>query len=381
MAAAGESTHRVSIRLLKLTNFRSYSNFHREFSSGIVVITGNNGVGKTNLLEAISLLSPGRGLRRATLSSIESEGKSAGFSVYAELDGPEGEFSIGTGTAANTDSSEAGRKVRINGSTARSSTDLLDWLRIVWMTPAMDRLFTGPGSDRRRFLDRMVLAIDPGHGKRTIAYEKAMRNRNRLISENIRDESWFAAIEQEMAESGVAISVARDEFIRVLQAEIDQQDVDSLFPGASLSLSRTLESEAGSQSALDLETAFARRLADNRNHDRAAGRTLIGPHRSDLEVRHVPKDMPAGLCSTGEQKALLTGLVLAHARITTKISGLAPILLLDEIAAHLDPGRRAALFNILENMGCQVFMTGTERSPFSELEGRADFVLLANGGR
>ncbi len=373
----GTASH-VSFRTLKLNNFRSYGSFRLDLAPGIVVITGENGAGKTNLLEALSLFSPGRGLRRARLSAMEREGSSGGFSVFAELEGPEGEFSIGTGTVSENGAGEASRKIRINGSPAKSSNDLLEWLRVVWLTPAMDGLFTGPASDRRRFVDRMVHAIDPGHAQRTVAYEKAMRNRNRLLTDSIRDEAWFDAIEHEMCESGVAIAAARMEFLSVMQAELDRQDEDSLFPRALLALEGSLEAQAGSTPSVELEAAFGKTLREGRHRDRAAGRTLDGPHRSDLLVRHGPKDMAAALCSTGEQKALLTGLVLSHARLTTRLSGMAPILLLDEIAAHLDPGRRAALFDLIEEMDCQAFMTGTEPAPFSALQGRASFIRIGD---
>ncbi|RUU51618.1 DNA replication/repair protein RecF, partial [Mesorhizobium sp. M2C.T.Ca.TU.002.02.1.1] len=239
--------------------------------------------------------------------------------------------------------------------------------------------FPGPAGDRRRFLDRLVLAIDPGHGQRALDYEKAMRGRNRLLTEGSRDGAWFEAIETQMAETGVAIAAARAELVRLLAAMIDRLPGSGPFPQADISLAGDLESEVAVAPAVDVEERFRRALANGRERDRAAGRTLDGPHRSDLLVRHRPKSMPAELCSTGEQKALLVGIVLSHARLTGEMSGLTPILLLDEIAAHLDAGRRAALFSILEELNCQAFMTGTDAALFSSLAGRAQFLTVDHG--
>jgi DNA replication and repair protein RecF len=243
----------------------------------------------------------------------------------------------------------------------------------------MDALFTGPAGDRRRFLDRLVLAIDAGHGQRALDYEKAMRGRNRLLGEGSRNDAWFEAIETQMAETGVAIAAARVELARLLAAMIERLPNESPFPQADLELSGELEAQIGSAAAVDVEERFRRQLASGRDRDRAAGRTLEGPHRSDLVVRHKPKAMPAELCSTGEQKALLVGIILSHARLTGEMSGMRPILLLDEIAAHLDGGRRAALFSILEELNCQVFMTGTEPALFASLKGRAQFLSVDHG--
>ncbi|TIT04685.1 MAG: DNA replication/repair protein RecF, partial [Mesorhizobium sp.] len=255
----------------------------------------------------------------------------------------------------------------------------LEWLRVVWLTPAMGGLFPGPAADRRRFLDRLVLAIDPGHGQRALDYEKAMRGRNRLLTEGSRDGAWFDAIETQMAETGVAIAAARAELVRLLAAMIDRLPGSGPFPQADISLAGDLESALGSAPAVDVEERYRAALANGRERDRAAGRTLDGPHRSDLVVRHRPKSTPAELCSTGEQKALLVGIVLSHARLTGEMSGLTPILLLDEIAAHLDAGRRAALFSILEELNCQAFMTGTDAALFSSLAGRAQFLTVDHG--
>ncbi|MEO3386620.1 DNA replication/repair protein RecF [Mesorhizobium sp. CAU 1741] len=366
---------------LLLTDFRNYASLALDFAPGAVVLTGDNGAGKTNLLEAISFFSPGRGLRRAAHEDVARAGAQGGFAVHGRVEGAFGEVEIGTGTLFDRAMAGegSGRKVRINGATARSADDMLEWLRVIWLVPAMDSLFTGPTAERRRFIDRLVLAIDPTHGRRALDYEKAMRGRNRLLAEQARDDAWFEAIEVQMAETGTAIAAARVEIVRLLSAMVERLPDDSPFPKADIALAGTLEEALGAQAAVDVEEGFRRALADNRYRDRAAGRTLEGPHRSDLLVRHRPKDMQAALCSTGEQKALLTGLVLSHARLVTELSGAAPILLLDEIAAHLDAGRRAALFSILDDLNCQAFMTGTDASLFSSLEGRAQFFSVSGG--
>jgi len=367
------------ISKLTLTNFRNYAALTVDLAPGAVVFSGDNGAGKTNLLEAISLLTPGRGLRRAPYADVAREGGDGGFALHARLDGPDGPVEIGTGISGGDSAGEGGRRVRINGAPARSAEDMLEWLRVVWLTPAMDALFTGPAADRRRFLDRLVLAIDPGHGQRALDYEKAMRGRNRLLTEGSRDDRWFDAIETQMAETGVAIAAARAEMVRLLAAMIDRLPATGPFPQADIGLSGELEAEIAIAPAVDVEERFRRTLVEGRDRDRAAGRTLEGPHRSDLVVRHRPKAMPAELCSTGEQKALLVGIVLSHARLTGEMSGMTPILLLDEIAAHLDAGRRAALFSILEELNCQAFMTGTDEALFSSLEGRAQFLTVDHG--
>ncbi|OIS93102.1 DNA replication/repair protein RecF [Brucella cytisi] len=366
----------VSIRRLKLVNFRNYAELSLPLGPGHVVLTGENGSGKTNLIEAISFLSPGRGLRRAAYDDVARTNSLDGFAIHAALDCMiYGEAEIGTGTAGG---GEGGRKVRING-IAGSGDDMLDYARILWVVPSMDGLFTGGASDRRRFLDRMVLAIDTAHGKRVLDYEKAMRSRNRLLNDGNNDDQWLDAIESQMAELGTAIAAARAEAMRLIAAMIERLPAEGPFPKADCFLEGALEQRINVEAALDLEEDFRRTLRDGRARDRAAGRTLDGPHRTDLIVQHRPKAMPAALCSTGEQKALLIGLVLAHARLTAELSGMAPILLLDEIAAHLDTGRRAALFGILDELGGQAFMTGTDRALFEALEGEAQFFNVSAG--
>jgi DNA replication and repair protein RecF len=370
---------RVHLRRLSLINFRNYRVLSVDLEPGAIVLTGENGAGKTNLLEAVSLFSPGRGLRRASYGEIASDGTQDGFAVHAAVDGPQGDCEIGTGTIGQPGGPEGGRRVRINGATAKSADAMLEWMRVVWLTPAMDTLFTGPAGDRRRFLDRLVLAIDPAHGKRALDYEKAMRGRNRLLQEERSDGKWLDAIETEMAETGIAIAAARAELVTLLREMIERLPSDGPFPKSDIAIAGPIEEMAGQMAAVDLEEQLKKALREGRSRDRAAGRTLEGPHRSDLIVRHRPKDMPAALCSTGEQKALLVGLILAHARLTGELAGMAPILLLDEIAAHLDQQRRRALFAILEDLNCQAFMTGTERPLFSALEGKAQFLTVAGG--
>jgi DNA replication and repair protein RecF len=369
---------RVAVRRLLLSHFRNYSSLSRALSPAHVVLTGENGSGKTNLLEAVSFLSPGRGLRRAAYTDVMQSGAADGFAIHASLESAAyGEVEIGTGLAGNAIGDSA-RKVRINGAQAASADALLDYSRIIWVAPAMDGLFTGPAGDRRRFLDRMVLAIDTAHGKRVLDYEKAMRSRNRLLTEERSDAGWLDAIEAQMAELGTAIAAARAELMHLIAAMIERLPEGS-FPKSECSLEGALEERIAGMAAVDLEEDFRRALRDGRSRDRAAGRTLDGPHRTDLIVRHRPKAMPAALCSTGEQKALLIGLVLAHARLTGELTGMAPILLLDEIAAHLDEGRRAALFGIIDDLGSQAFMTGTDRALFDALGDRAQFFTVSGG--
>ena len=377
----GRSGRPVHIEKLSLTDFRNYASLSLELAPGQVVLTGENGAGKTNLLEAVSFLSPGRGLRRAAYADVARGGAQSGFAIHARVQGEFGLTEIGTGTSAlpGQASPEGGRKVRIEGETARSADELLEHLRVTWLTPSMDALFTGPAGDRRRFLDRLVLAIDPHHGQRTLDYEKAMRGRNRLLTEDSRDGVYFDAIEAQMAETGTAIAAARRELVGLLTAMIARLPGDGPFPQATIALEGRLESSIGALAAVDAEEAYRVALSEGRWRDRAAGRTLEGPHLSDLVVRHAPKDMPAELCSTGEQKALLIGIVLSHARLTGEIAGLTPILLLDEVAAHLDAGRRAALFGILSELGCQAFMTGTEPELFSSIRDSAQFLTVSQG--
>ena len=373
------------ITTLKLDHFRNYDSLRLLCDHRHVVLTGENGSGKTNLLEAISFLSPGRGLRRTSYDQVaRADGldspRSGTWAVHAELETPAGELTIGTGLQRGPNGVDGQRRISINGAPKRTSDDLLERLRVVWLVPAMDGLFTGPASDRRRFLDRLVLAIDPGHGRRVNDYERAMRSRNKLLDENRIDDSWLGGIEAQLAEQGSAIAFARTELVGLL-SENAASDEASPFPTARLLLEGALEEEIarGEGSAADVEDGFRARLAAGRYRDRAAGRTLEGPHRSNLAVIHAPKNMAAALCSTGEQKALLTGLVLAHAKLVAKLSGIPPVLLLDECAAHLDAQRRAALFDLIDTIGCQAWMTGTEAPLFEALGDRAQYFTVDDG--
>ena len=370
---------RLFVSGLKLQDFRNYTHASLRFKPRHVVFTGENGAGKTNLLEAVSLLSPGRGMRRANYADMARAGSDNGFAVHADLQTPDGEVSLGTGNGADGGGIEATRRMRVNGAPAKGADAFLEYLRVVWITPQMDGLFSGPSADRRRFLDRLVLAIDPAHGARVLDYEKSMRARNRLFDEGREDARWLDAIEAQMAELGVAIAAARVELARLLNDMMRLLPQESPFPQAGLTLEGTLEEKLAASSAVELEEVCRFSLRASRHLDRAAGRALEGPHRSDLLARHLPKQMDAALSSTGEQKALLIGIILSHARLVAKITGAPPLLLLDEIAAHLDQGRRAALFAIIDDIGAQALMTGTERALFAGLGQRAQFFTVAHG--
>lgn len=373
-------TGKVFLSRLKIADFRNYGHASLELDARHVVLTGDNGSGKTNLLEAVSFLSPGRGMRRAVLPDVTRVGATGGFSIFADVHGMDGEVSIGTGIEGDGES--ASRRLRLNGTSAKSVDELTDHLRVLWLTPAMDGLFTGPAADRRRFLDRLVLSLDPAHGRRASDFERAMRSRNRLLSEGRFDPAWLGGIEAQMAELGVAMAMARQEMLGLLDALVAPLSEDvrgqTPFPRARVELSGFMDGNLV-RPAVDIEDEYAATLRETRHRDAAAGRTLEGPHRSDLLVRHAEKDMDAARCSTGEQKALLVGLVLAHARLTANMTGHAPVLLLDEIAAHLDEGRRAALFDLVHALGGQSFMTGTDAAMFSAMGERALFLTVANG--
>jgi len=365
---------------LILSDFRGYAGLDLCVDARLVALAGENGAGKTNVLEALSLFTPGRGLRRAELADMARIGGGGGFAVSVTLDAAAGDTRLGTGIEPPAAAGVAGRACRIDGERAASPAAFAEHLRVVWLTPALDGLFAGPAGDRRRFLDRLVLAVDAGHGARINAFERALRNRNRLLEEETPNGSWLSAVEREVAELGVAVSAARRETVdRLAALAAVTRDDSSPFPWAVLSLEGEIESLAGTVAALDVEDHFRRLLHEGRARDRAAGRTLAGPQASDLAVRHGPKDVPAMRCSTGEQKALLVGLVFAHARLVAAMSGIAPLVLLDEIAAHLDPCRRAALFEALDGLGGQVWMTGADPGLFAELDDSARTFLVAPG--
>lgn len=372
----------ISIERLALTDFRNYAAVAFEVRAGPVVLTGPNGAGKTNLLEAISLLAPGQGLRRTPYDELARKDGGGGWAVAARVHGRQGTADLGTGLVENAGGERAGRAVRIDGRPARGSGALARHLDLLWLTPAMDGLFTGPASERRRFLDRLVLCFDEAYGARVNRFELAMRNRNRLLAEGVRDAARFEGFEIIMAETGVAIAAARREAVRALCCVIaeNRAEIETAFPWANVAVPGTLEKDLEDRAALDVEEAYLATLAQGRERDRAAGRTLEGPHRSDFVVVHGPKDRPAGACSTGEQKAILIGLVLAHAELLARRhGGTAPILLLDEVAAHLDETRRSALFGELLRLGAQAWMTGTDQRAFEPLEGAAEFWHVEDG--
>lgn len=369
------------VERIQVTNFRNYDAARLVTGPEPVVLTGPNGSGKTNLLEAVSLLTSGQGLRRAPYPELARVG-SGGWAVAARIHGPNGPADVGTGLKPDG-GTRSGRIVRIDGEEHSGSGVLADMLDIFWLTPAMDGLFTGPASERRRFLDRLIPCFDPGYRARLGQFERAMQQRNRLLAEDVREPSRFHGFEQVMAETGVAIAAARIHAIAEITSAIDMRRREaghSAFPWAELALTGRLETELSAYAAVDVEDTYASTLQQTRERDRAAGRTLDGPHRSDLIVGHGPKQMPASVCSTGEQKALLVGLILAHAELVRRHSnGVPPILLLDEIAAHLDPLRRAALFDEIAALGSQAWMTGTDLEAFSALAGRAQFHHIQDG--
>ena len=357
-----------------LRDFRSYIDQAVEVGSGPVVVTGENGAGKTNLLEAISLLSPGRGLRGVGISELARTHGPGTWAVAATVESGGG-VEIGTGTTATA---RERRQVRVNATNVAVAT-LGDWLSILWLTPAMDRLFAEGATGRRRFLDRLTLALHPGHASHAARYEAAMRARNRLLGDDLpADPAWLSALERKMAEHGVAVAAARRDTVTAL-AERLALAPESLFARARAKLDGWAEDALERAEEAEVENRFAAELARLRGADAAAGRATLGPHRSDLTVVHAGKDMPAERCSTGEQKALLLGLILAHAELVGERRGRAPVLLLDEVAAHLDAGRRDALFERLVRMGAQVWMTGTDRSLFEGLQGQASFVAVDEG--
>ncbi len=365
---------------ITLTNFRSYAHAKLSVAPAPVVLSGVNGSGKTNLLEAISLLSPGRGLRGARLDDLQRKapaetGQAGAFSgslwaVSATISHADGEHQIGTGlTATAQDGARAARTLRLNGAQAASG-DISELFPMLWLTPALDRLFMEGAGDRRRFLDRLVFGLDPGHARRVARYERAMAERLKLLRDGVRDPSWLDGIESQMAELGAEIASARSDTAARLNAELaDRGAREGAFPCAHLSI-------GGGADAPSLLPA----LAASRARDAESGRTAFGPHTDDLRVRHTQKRADARDCSTGEQKSLLVSIVLANAWLQKKRrGGIAPLLLLDEIAAHLDETRRAALFEEILALNAQAWLTGTDKSLFAPLIGRAQFFSIAAG--
>jgi DNA replication and repair protein RecF len=387
-ALQADDARALGVSRLTLTNFRNYSFQRLDVGLGPVVLTGANGAGKTNILEALSLLTPGRGLRASPfieLAHSSATGPAHQWGVAAETISPSGPVNLGT-SWTNPDHAAghpSGRQVQVDGSLQKSSGMLGNYLRSIWLTPAMDRLFTGPASDRRRFLDRLTMSFDPGHGYQVQTFDKLMRERNRLLDQGHRSGSWLDGIEHPMAEAAAAIAAARRAAIDALSPLLAASGAASRgghFPWVEIALNGDLEDSVAASSAIEAEENYRTHLAAMRERDGAAGRTLDGPHRSDLEVTHGPKGLAAHYCSTGEQKALLIGIVLAHARvIRAAFQGYCPVLLLDEVTAHLDEHRRAGLFDEITTLGAQAWVTGTDMTLFEAFGSRAQYLTVKDG--
>ncbi len=361
------------LKSLNLQSFRSYAEAGlKDLSPGFIVLTGPNGAGKTNILEAVSLLSPGKGLRNADIDDIQKRDGSvpaaAPWVVSARAETVYGEVALGTGR----DPDKRRRIVRIKGETAKSQSDFADYISCLWLTPAMDRIFLEGSAGRRKFLDRMVFAFDPSHAGRLTRYDNALSQRSKLLKEERYDTSWIAGLEEQMAETGIAIAAARNDFTHKLQIACNRAGGGD-FPVADLALQGFVENRLEANPALQVEEDFKRQLKNAREQDAVMGGSAAGPHRSDLKVRYRDKNMDADQCSTGEQKALLIGMVNAHATLMKNERGSPPILLLDEIAAHLDESRRAKLFEKLASLGGQVWLTGTDDSLFSSISRGAKY--------
>ncbi len=373
----------LAVRQLRLTDFRNYRQFRLDCGLEPVVLVGANGAGKTNLLEALSFLAPGRGLRRARLDEVGhrvrgEDAPPATWAVAATLDTPDGRLAVGTGIEpAKTEGGLPRRAVRIDGQAAASQTALGLHIAAVWLTPQLDRLFLDGASERRRFLDRLVTALHPQHASDVGAYENAQRQRARLLGEGNRDPHWFIVLEDIMARHGVALAAARADTVHRLDAAA-RLGVGP-FPRASLAMAGEVDGWIAAMPALDAEDRLRAQLAANRFRDAEAGTTCCGPHRSDLAVRHLDLDLPAAEGSTGQQKAVLVSIALAHARLVALSRGRPPLLLLDEIAAHLDVERRVALFDEVVALGAQSWMTGTDAALFAPLGGRAQILRVADG--
>jgi len=378
---------RAWLSRLALTDFRNYARAELVADSRPLVLCGPNGAGKTNLLEAISFLAPGRGLRRARSGEIgrqapgPSEAAKSGWAVAATVITPEGERHVGTGREIAPQDAESDRKserraVKIDGTAARGRHSLSEVLAVVWLTPQMDSLLRDGPAPRRRFLDRLVYGFDPAHAGRVAAYEQSLRERARLLRTGRAEVAWLTALEDAMACHGVAIGAARRTLVARLSAACEERR--GAFPVPGLALDGEVEAWLEKGPALEVEDRLRDRLAAARGRDAETGGASIGPHRCDLAVRHLGRGTPAEMCSTGEQKALLVSIVLAHARLLTLERGSPPLLLLDEIAAHLDTARRAALYDEILALGIQAWMTGTEAAVFAPLGGAAQFVRVEN---
>ena len=369
----------MTVRRLTLTNFRNYHAASLAIDANTIVLVGPNGAGKTNLIEAISFLAPGRGLRCATLDEVAFIEGDGSWAVAAEIEGVLGLATLGTGIERPAEDGAAiQRKYKIDREPVASAAAFADHMRIVWLVPAMDMLFAGAPSERRRFFDRLVLAVDAEHASRVNALERSLRSRNRLLMEPRPDPHWLDAIEHETAELAVAVAGLRVETARRLELVLASRK-GSAFPSAEIALEGWMEQLIPAHPAVEIEERYRTVLRDNRGRDAAAGRTLDGPHLTDLKVIYAAKNIAAADTSTGEQKALLIGLVLAHARLIAEMTGRAPVLLLDEVVAHLDPARRDALHRELAQLGTQVWMTGADPALFAEIEHAAVIVEIKSG--
>jgi len=369
----------ASIRRLNLHNFRNYHAASLEADAPTIVLVGPNGAGKTNLIEAISFLAPGRGLRRATLNEVAFSEGDGSWAVAAEIEGALGLATLGTGIERPADDDVAiQRRCRIDREPVPSPAAFADHLRVVWLVPAMDTLFAGAPSERRRLLDRLALAVDAEHSSRVNALERSLRSRNRLLEDVRTDSHWLDAVEHETAELAVAVAGLRVETVRRLDGVLAKRK-DSPFPPVEIAIDGWLDALVPQHPAGEIEERYRAVLRDNRSRDAAAGRTLDGPHLSDLKVVYAAKSIPAAEASTGEQKALLIGLVLAHARLLREMTEAAPVLLLDEVLAHLDPARRAALYGELAELGAQAWMTGADPAIFREMQSPAEIVEVKSG--
>ncbi len=381
-AVTGAAPALLAVRQLRLTDFRNYRQLRLDCDSSPVVLVGDNGAGKTNLLEALSFLAPGRGLRRARLDEVgrkpRAEEPAPVWAVAATLDTSDGRLVVGTGIEpAKSEGGLPRRVVRIDGRPAASQTALGHHVAAVWLTPQLDRLFLDGASERRRFLDRLVTALHPEHAGDVAAYENAQRQRARLLGEGNRDPHWFTALEDTMARHGVALATNRADTVQRLDAAA-RLGVGP-FPRAALAMAGEVDGWIASMAAIDAEDRLRAELAASRLRDAEAGTTCVGPHRSDLAVRYLDFDMPAAEGSTGQQKAILVSIALAHARLVALSRGRPPLLLLDEIAAHLDGERRAALFDEVVALGVQSWMTGTDAELFKPLAGRAQILRVTDG--
>src|SRR4051812_23210938 len=367
------------IHRLTLTHFRNYRAAGLETAADMVALVGPNGAGKTNCIEAISFLSPGRGLRRATLDDVADNQGDGSWAVSAQVEGALGLATLGTGIDPPLPDGAVSRRCRIDREPVNSASAFGDHIRMVWLTPAMDGLFMGGASERRRFFDRLVLAIDSEHSSRISALERSFRSRNRLLEVRNYDDHWCDAIERETAELAVAVAATRGETLIKLADMIGTRGAASPFPSAEIALDGWMENALTCETATSVEDRYREILRASRARDAAAGRTLDGPHLTDLQVIYAPKNTPARDASTGEQKALLIGLVLAHASLVAEMTGIVPLLLLDEVVAHLDPNRRKALFDELQTLGAQVWMSGADPAAFTEIGGSGEIFDVDSG--